>query len=128
MVTAAKKNKDLICNPILTFTEKDVWRYIKENDIEVNPLYEMGYRRVGCIGCPLGGRKNQVKEFKDFPKHKQAYIKAFGRMLDKRNEIGLKVGWKTGEEVFDWWIGQDAKNVEGQITMDEYIDQVLTSV
>ena len=33
-------------------------------------------------------------------------------MLLKRNK---KANWKTGEDVFRWWI--EEKNVEGQISM-----------
>lgn len=38
-------------NPILWFTEKDVWRYLALNRIPVNPLYKKGYRSLGCEPC-----------------------------------------------------------------------------
>ena len=38
-------------NPILDFTELDVWRYLAVNDIPVNPLYKEGYRSLGCEPC-----------------------------------------------------------------------------
>ncbi len=38
-------------NPILDFTETDVWRYIGVNHIPVNPLYAQGYRSLGCEPC-----------------------------------------------------------------------------
>jgi|TARA_B100001964_G_C14197692_1_gene584222 phosphoadenosine phosphosulfate reductase len=38
-------------NPILTFTELDVWRYLAINNIPVNPLYGEGYRSLGCAPC-----------------------------------------------------------------------------
>jgi len=37
--------------PIFFFTEKDVWEYIKRHDLPINPLYNMGYKRVGCWAC-----------------------------------------------------------------------------
>lgn len=38
-------------NPILYFTEKDVWRYIAINKLAVNPLYGKGYRSLSCKLC-----------------------------------------------------------------------------
>jgi len=38
-------------NPILTFTELDIWRYLAMNEIPVNPLYKQGYRSLGCAPC-----------------------------------------------------------------------------
>lgn len=127
MVTLAKKNEDLICNPIYKFTEKDIWRYIHENEVEVNPLYRMGYRRVGCIGCPLGGRKQMLKEFSHYPTYKRAYINAFERMLKVRREDGKDdvTGkecyhkWETGQDVFNWWINSAQSTVYGQTSLFE---------
>lgn len=38
-------------NPLLHFSELDIWRYIGINKIEVNPLYAEGYRSLGCKIC-----------------------------------------------------------------------------
>ena len=38
-------------NPILDWTELDIWRYIDINKIPVNPFYEKGYRSLGCEPC-----------------------------------------------------------------------------
>ena len=38
-------------NPILEFTEIDVWRYIALHKISMNPMYAKGYRSLGCSLC-----------------------------------------------------------------------------
>jgi len=38
-------------NPILDFTEKDVWRYTAIHNIPANPLYGRGYRSLSCKNC-----------------------------------------------------------------------------
>jgi phosphoadenosine phosphosulfate reductase len=38
-------------NPILEFTELDVWRYLAVNQIPINPMYARGYRSLGCQYC-----------------------------------------------------------------------------
>lgn len=108
-------------NPIYHWTDKDVWDYIRQEHIETNPLYCKGYDRVGCIGCPLASYKGRLKEFSDYPKYKDAYIKAFDRMLKVRKKRGLDFKFETAQEVFDWWIEEYKYNVKGQITIDEWL-------
>ncbi len=38
-------------NPILDWTELDIWRYIAFNQIPVHPWYKNGYRSLGCEPC-----------------------------------------------------------------------------
>ena len=38
-------------NPILTFTEAEIWRYIATIGIEPHPWYGKGYRSLGCATC-----------------------------------------------------------------------------
>ena len=42
-------------NPILTFTETDVWKYMATRDIESHPWYRMDYRSIGCEPCSNPG-------------------------------------------------------------------------
>ena len=42
-------------NPILTFTELEVWKYIATRGIEPHPLYRKGYRSLGCSPCSHAG-------------------------------------------------------------------------
>ena len=42
-------------NPILTFTEAEVWRYIATRGIEPHPWYAKGYRSLGCAPCSAPG-------------------------------------------------------------------------
>ncbi|MBD3189620.1 MAG: phosphoadenylyl-sulfate reductase [Candidatus Heimdallarchaeota archaeon] len=38
-------------NPILNWTELDVWRYIAIYNIPIHPYYARGYRSLGCEPC-----------------------------------------------------------------------------
>jgi len=42
-------------NPLANWTEDDVWKYLKENDVPYNPLYDQGYRSLGCKPCTENG-------------------------------------------------------------------------
>lgn len=108
-----------ICNPIVDWSDRDVWDYVDSNKIPVNPLYRCGFHRVGCIGCPMAGRRMRLFEFARYPTYQRAYIRAFDRMLRERQNRGLPCNWQTGKDVFHWWMedgvlpGQVEFEVEG---------------
>lgn len=92
-----------VVNPIIDWTDEDVWQYIKGREIEYCKLYDEGYKRLGCIGCPMSGLQ-RVNQFKKYPKYEQMYLRAFERVIKKRKELGKKCTWDTGEELMQWWI------------------------
>ena len=110
----------MVLNPIIDWSNADIWEYIYSERIETNPLYECGYNRVGCVGCPMAN-KHRWKEFADFPTYKGAYIKAFDKMLEvlKQGDTSKARNWKTGQDVFDWWM-QD-NQIEGQMNLEDFI-------
>jgi phosphoadenosine phosphosulfate reductase len=48
-------------NPLVDWTEKDVWRYISKHDLPYNPLHDQGYASIGCAPCtrPGNGREGR---------------------------------------------------------------------
>jgi phosphoadenosine phosphosulfate reductase len=40
-------------NPLARWTEDDVWRYMKENDVPYNALHDRGYPSIGCTHCTV---------------------------------------------------------------------------
>lgn len=40
-------------NPLLNWTRADIQRYRLENDLPAHPLYDRGYRSVGCAPCTI---------------------------------------------------------------------------
>jgi phosphoadenosine phosphosulfate reductase len=112
-----------ILNPIIDWTDDDVWEFLRYYGCRSNPLYGCGFKRIGCVGCPMAGGKEQMREFERYPKYRQMFVHAFDRMIASRRESGLlTTSWKTGEEVFEWWVS-DTKSREyidpEQLTMLE---------
>lgn len=105
METCKIKGKHIL-NPIIDWTDEDVWEFIKKYKLPYCNLYDKGFERLGCIGCPMSGKKGMLKEFKLYPQYYKNYLSAFGRMLKARKEKGLDTNWKTSEDVMKWWIGQ----------------------
>ena len=48
-------------NPLVDWTEKDVWRRIHERDLPYHPLHDQGYDSIGCAPCtaPGNGREGR---------------------------------------------------------------------
>lgn len=38
-------------NPLVTWTSRDVWQYLRANDVPYNSLHDRGYPSVGCWPC-----------------------------------------------------------------------------
>lgn len=95
----------IIINPIIDWTEQDVWGFINRQNLPYCELYDLGYKRLGCIGCPMAYVKQRIKEFQRYPLFKNLYIRAFEKMLKEHN-YKKQPTWKTGQDVFDWWIGK----------------------
>lgn len=102
-------------NPIVDWTEDEVWEFLHHYNCQSNPLYYCGNKRIGCIACPMASNKERKRQLETYPKYRLNYVKAFDRMLEKRKRRGLKTDWKTGEDVMRWWVGDDPR----QITFDD---------
>ena len=96
-----------LVNPIVDWSDEDVWEFLHHYGCKSNPLYQCGECRIGCIGCPMQGAKGMKRDFARYPKYKLMYTKAFDRMLDARRERGQKMSWRNGEDVMAWWLGDD---------------------
>lgn len=119
LVERCTVKSDMILNPILDWTHRDIWEYIHAEKILYNPLYNNGYKRVGCIGCPMAG-KGRWKEFADFPTYQHAYVRAFDKMLKVIHQANSPTKWKSGNDVFLWWM--EDQNVNGQMDLSEFIE------
>ena len=97
------KRRKTVLNPIIDWDDSDVWEFIREYKVPYCELYDKGYKRLGCIGCPMSTAA--AAELELYPKYKAAYKRAFKKMLSKTNIEYKK--WKNEEEVFKWWIMQE---------------------
>lgn len=103
-------------NPIIDWSDDDVWHFVKSEHLCMNPLYSCGFNRVGCIGCPMAS-KARITEFARYPRFEANYHRAFGHMLEARKAAGKPTLWKTSSDVFHWWM--EDENLEGQIKFEE---------
>lgn len=118
-----KKNK-IFLRPIITWTEAEVWEFHKYFNLPYCSLYDEGssgpfsgdgqFRRLGCVLCPFS--REVEKEIARFPKIAKLWMLACDRIVADRQSRGnwykngkkkYKQDFKTGQEMFDWWIQRD---------------------
>lgn len=115
------KQKKMV-NPIVDWEDGDIWEFIKAENVPYCGLYDEGFKRLGCIGCPMAGKHRKI-EFGFWPRYKQLYLNAFARMQEARVAAGKapmladRVENPTPQDVFDWWMEEPW--IVGQMSMFE---------
>ena len=116
-------------HPIIDWHESEVWEYIRTYHIPYCSLYDEGFKRLGCVFCPFGTKKEKEMWAARYPRIKQCYVKAMDEAISKRKIDGKKCIFSTGKESFDWWISgekmedQDAPTISlwGVIGDESYL-------
>lgn len=54
----------ILINPIMDWSEKDVWDFIKLYNLEYCKLYDEGFKRIGCLFCPMATKRERERERK----------------------------------------------------------------
>ena len=129
MVESCYKRQKTNVNPIIDWTDAEVWEFIHSFSIPYCGLYDVGINRLGCIGCPMAQRRGREQQFLRWPKYKSAYLLSFRKMIENRESKG-KPAWVCGSDelpnatamdVFRWWMEYDT--LPGQMDLLEDYDE-----
>ncbi|PLY07183.1 MAG: phosphoadenylyl-sulfate reductase [Arcobacter sp.] len=67
-------------NPLINWSEKDVWDYIKSNNVPYNKLHDQGYPSIGCAPCTRPVKKGEDirsgRWWWENPEHKECGLHA----------------------------------------------------
>ena len=117
MVEQCYLKKRTTVNPIVDWEEDEVWEFL--NEVAKVPhcsLYDEGFDRIGCIGCPLQNRDGMRFQFERFPRYRELYKHAIKRMIRAHNNqirVVQDLGYDTvtdenideiAEQVLIWWM------------------------
>jgi phosphoadenosine phosphosulfate reductase len=101
-----------VLNPILYWTDADVWQFTRSRRVPYCELYDDACDRLGCIGCPQAGNK-RAAQFARWPRYEAAWRRAFGRYWEKtgrtlrRNgddRAWVRKGVKSADDLWRWWM------------------------
>ena len=97
-----KDKRKFYVNPIIDWTLEDVWEYHKKENLPHCKLYDHPdkFHRIGCVLCPMSTKRKKEQEIIRFPNFVKAYLHTFDKLVKLHPEFT----WKTGKELFDWWV------------------------
>jgi len=89
-------------NVIIDWTTTDVWEYIRSRSIKYCSLYDEGFKRIGCILCPMN--REVDLHLKRWPRLCRAWERAVKATYNPE-----KTGFASAEEYWQWWLKRDGK-------------------
>lgn len=107
-MTANTKTKGYVVSPILYWSDAQVWEFIHIESLPYCKLYDEGFKRLGCIGCPSAG-SGRIEQFKRWPNYEKKWKKGCKAVFDRRQGkewFGAK-RFKTWEELWEWWLSDN---------------------
>jgi len=97
-------------NPILDWSDEDVWQYLGDRGLPHCSLYDEGMTRIGCVMCPL--TDHMESEAARWPKFAAMYLRACRASFDSYFATRENVKWKNGDEMYEWWISGSKKQCD----------------
>lgn len=127
-----KRARRKVVLPILQWDSEFLWDFIRSRNLPMCELYAEGFKRLGCVGCPLASRSNRLKEFERWPGFERQWKRSIKKVWDTRRGTLQKDGrewfgsalFDTSEEFWEWWrLGETLpkpRMAEDEPTMDPY--------
>ena len=95
MIEPCNKKRKHFLHPIMDWKNEEVWKYIHERDLRYCSIYDEGWRRIGCVGCP---NDRQVERSQArWPRVWAAWKRAARRWWDSRETHN------PGQSFEDFW-------------------------
>lgn len=115
-VSQHRSSKLPILCPIVYWTDADVWNFIRQNNMKYCSLYDEGFKRLGCVGCPMAD-KQRVAQFKRWPKYEAMWRRGFAELHKRFKGVPRKDGkprsierFNTPDEHFNFWMETENVN------------------
>ncbi len=89
---ALDANKKIKINPLIDWTEKDVWNYIRKYDVPYNKLHDKGFLSIGCSCCTRavapGEHIRSGRWWWEDPQQKECGLHVVNGKLTRKNKKG----------------------------------------
>ena len=108
--------------PIIDWSDDEVWEYIRERNLQYCSLYDEGFKRLGCVCCPLTPDKMRA-DAERWPKVAAIWRKGAEKRWQYITERdGASDRYPTVDALWNWWLdGQrgDPKKGSGWLFEDD---------
>ena len=108
--------ESLLISPIIHWTEQDVWEFLnKVMEVPHCSLYDEGWHRIGCIGCPMSSVNQKKIENIRYPHVKRNWIKAIKAIRGGQNFFQTTSG---GTSERTGCLSETSEDCSGHIRLD----------
>lgn len=104
MVTCVSGKDKILLSPILTWTEDDVWDLLNSEGIPHCELYDRGYKRIGCIMCPMSTTRQKLREMEEYPHVLRKWCQTIEWLEEHVWKYNEKIENITLRDRVHWWI------------------------
>ena len=100
-----KKTKRYL-HVIIDWNTSEVWDYIRNRSIEYCSLYDEGFKRLGCVLCPM--TRDVERQMQRWPAIARAWERAI-KATWRPDKTNIRLRFETPEAYWQWWLDRDAK-------------------
>lgn len=108
------RNGGTVICPILYWTDGDIWDFIRLKNLPYCSLYDEGFNRLGCIGCPMSGKKGVKRDFERWPGFERLWRLGFKMYWERWRGVPRRDGKPRAIDKFpslnafwNWWISRE---------------------
>ena len=102
MVESCTKLHAFFVHPIFDWNNSDVWQYIRERNLPYCSLYDEGFKRLGCVLCPMTRNIEQQKQ--RWP----GQVRVWRRIADAVYAVQQNSPHKTADDNWNFWLKRDS--------------------
>ena len=105
-------------SPIIDWTSKDIWTYLREFRLPYCYLYDFGssgqykgdghFKRLGCVLCPMVTARQTRMQLAQWPKLAEAWHRAFQRFYALGWDSVKR--WEDAEAMWQWWLSRKGES------------------
>ncbi len=113
----------IVVSPIFRWSDAEVWEFIRGNNIHYCELYNRGWKRIGCLLCPIARKSERARERVLYPGVERAIVRSIDRILQDGRMKPVAPYNPSAQEVFDWWMsGKSVKKYFGMLRNQTKLD------
>ena len=117
MVTCVSGRDKILLSPILHWTEEEVWDFLNSSGVPHCELYDRGYRRIGCIMCPMSTMRQKLREMEEYPHVLRKWCQTIEWLDEHVWKYNEKIENITLRDRIHWWISG--------LNLEEYIQRYM---
>ena len=123
MMEVPRRHEGHFLHPIIDWRDEDVWAYIRQRGLAYSPLYDEGFHRLGCVGCP---QVDDMMGLTRWPHIYRAWERAFRWLYDNAaahpmpSVRDLPQKWSSADALFRAWLDRD-RSLVGDLAESECV-------